>query len=210
MEAGTTLGTYRIERPLGRGGMGAVFLAYDTTLHRPVALKVVDQAAADSETSRTRLLREARSAAALNHPNICTIHEVGQESGTAFIAMEYIEGRSLREIVDEDGALPFTDALRYAIQTADALAFAHQHGVVHRDLKAANVMISTDARLKVVDFGLARRDDALVTDATTLASAVPAGAPAGTRMQWRPSRCAAPRPTRAPTSGPWEYCSTNW
>ena len=142
--------------------MGAVFLAYDTTLHRPVALKVVDQAAADSETSRSRLLREARSAAALNHPNICTIHEVGHESGTAFIAMEYVEGRSLRELLDEGGALPFADALRYAIQTADALAYAHEHGVVHRDLKAANIMISTDARLKVVDFGLARREDALV------------------------------------------------
>ena len=188
MEAGTTLGTYRIERPLGRGGMGAVFLAYDTTLHRPVALKVVDQAAADSETSRSRLLREARSAAALNHPNICTVHEVGQEGGTAFIAMEYVEGRSLRELLDEGGALPFTDALRYAIQTADALAFAHEHGVVHRDLKAANVMISTAARLKVVDFGLARRDDALVTDATTLASAVPAGAPVGTPYAMAPEQ----------------------
>ena len=188
MEAGTTLGTYRIERPLGRGGMGAVFLAYDTTLRRPVALKVVDQAAADSETSRSRLLREARSAAALNHPNICTIHEVGHASGTAFIAMEYVEGRSLREYLDERGALPSADALRYAIQTADALAYAHEHGVVHRDLKAANIMVSADGRLKVVDFGLARREDAFVADATTLASAVPSGAPAGTPYAMAPEQ----------------------
>ena len=168
--------------------MGAVFLAYDTTLHRPVALKVVDESAADSETSRSRLLREARNAAALNHPNICTIHEVGHESGTAFIAMEYVEGRSLRQLLDESGAPPSADALRYAIQTADALSYAHEHGVVHRDLKAANIMISTDGRLKVVDFGLARRDDALVTDATTLASAVAAGVPAGTPYAMAPEQ----------------------
>ena len=99
-----------------------------------------------------------------------------------------MEGRSLRLLLDEGGALPSADALRYAIQTADALAYAHEHGVVHRDLKAANIMISADGRLKVVDFGLARREDALVADATTLASAVPAGAPAGTPYAMAPEQ----------------------
>ena len=190
---GTTLGGYRIERPLGRGGMGAVFLAYDTTLHRPVALKVMDETA-NTETSGGRLLREARNAAALNHPHICTIHEVGDEAGTAFIAMEYVDGRSVRDRIDQAGALAYDDALRYGSQAADALAYAHEHGVVHRDLKAANAMITTDGRLKVVDFGLARRGDMLVADASTLASIAPAG---------RDRRYAVRDGSRA---GPWSTC----
>src|SRR5687768_12682917 len=114
--------------------MGAVFLAYDTTLRRQVALKLVD-GPDDAETSRARLLREARSAAALNHPNICTIHEVGAADGTAFIAMEYVEGRSLRDRLDA-GPLRIEEAVRYGVQAADALAYAHERGVVHRDFKA--------------------------------------------------------------------------
>ena len=187
METGTTLGTYRIERPLGRGGMGVVFLAYDTTL-QSVALKVLDSDAADTETSRTRLLHEARNAAALNHPNICTIHEVGHDGGTAYIAMEYVEGRSLRDRLDDAGPLPHDEALRYGIQTADALAYAHEHSVIHRDLKAANVMLSAEGRLKVVDFGLARRSDAQFVDATTIASVVPVGVPAGTPYAMAPEQ----------------------
>jgi serine/threonine protein kinase len=141
-----TLGNYRIERPLGRGGMGEVFLAYDTVLHRPVALKVMDEAGGAPPSGH--LLREARNAAALNHPNICTIHEVGRDGETTFIAMEFVDGRSLRERIDETGPLPQDEALRYAVQAADALACAHDRGVVHRDLKAANAMITADGRLK--------------------------------------------------------------
>ena len=184
---GTTLGVYRIERPLGSGGMGEVFLAYDTSLQRQVAVKVMD-AAADGETSRVQLLREARSAAALNHPHICTIHEVGNDGGTTFIAMEYVEGHSLRERLDAGGALPQEEALRYGIQAADALAFAHEHGVIHRDLKAANAMITSGGRLKVVDFGLARRHDLLTGDATTLGSIAPSGAPVGTPYAMAPEQ----------------------
>jgi TolB-like protein/tetratricopeptide (TPR) repeat protein/predicted Ser/Thr protein kinase len=183
----STLGGYRIDRPLGRGGMGAVFLAYDTTLQRPVALKVMDQES-DDGTSHERLLKEARNAAALNHPHICTIHEVGQDEGTAFIAMEYVEGRSLGERLDETGALPTDEVLRYGIQAADALAYAHERGVIHRDLKAANAMVTTDGRLKIVDFGLARRLDARLTDATTYESLVPAGVVAGTPYSMAPEQ----------------------
>ena len=184
---GTTLGVYRIERPLGSGGMGKVFLAYDTSLQRQVAVKVMD-AAADSETSRLQLLREARSAAGLNHPHICTVHEVGYDGGTAFIAMEYVEGHSLRERIDSGGALPQEEARRYGVQAADALAFAHEHGVIHRDLKAANAMITGGGRLKVVDFGLARRHDMLTSDATTLGSIAPSGTPVGTPYAMAPEQ----------------------
>ena len=187
MPLGSTLGGYRIERPLGRGGTGAVFLAWDTTLQRPVALKVMDDGA-DAETTRARLLKEARNAAALNHPNICTIHEVGGDGATAFIAMEYVDGHSLRQRLDEAGPMTEADALGYGLQTADALAYAHEHGVVHRDLKAANVMITGDGRLKVVDFGLARRADVRLTDATTSESIVPAGVLAGTPYSMAPEQ----------------------
>jgi TolB-like protein/Tfp pilus assembly protein PilF/predicted Ser/Thr protein kinase len=183
---GAKLGGYRIERPLGRGGMGAVFLAYDTTLHRRVALKLL-VGPRESDASRSRLVREARTSAALNHPNICTIHEVGEADGTAFIAMEYVEGRSLRDRLDE-GPLGLSDVLRFGIQAADALAYAHDRGVVHRDFKAANAIVTDEGRLKVVDFGLARRDDVWVAGATTMSSLVPAGTAAGTPYAMAPEQ----------------------
>ncbi len=183
---GTELGSYRIERLLGRGGMGAVFLAYDTALHRQVALKVLTEPA-DGETSRTRLLREARNAAGLNHPNICTIYEVGEADGFAFIAMEYVDGRSLRDRLDA-GALPVGQAVRYAAQAAEALAYAHEHGVVHRDFKAANAIVTDAGRLKIVDFGLARRRDAAMSAATTATSLAPVGTVAGTPYAMAPEQ----------------------
>jgi len=178
-------GAYRIERMLGRGGMGVVFLAFDTTLHRHVALKLVDSRG-DDEATRARVLREARNAAALNHPHICTIHEVGNVGGTAFIAMEYVNGRSLRDELDA-GTVSLHDLRRYGVQAADALAHAHEHGVIHRDFKAGNAIIA-GGRLKVVDFGLARRDDVFLPDATTAASIVPAGIAAGTPYAMAPEQ----------------------
>src|SRR5262245_27798186 len=127
LQPGAKLGTYQIERPLGRGGMGAVFLAYDSTLHRPAALKVLDERA-DAEASRSRLLREARNAAALNHPNICTVYEVGEADGHAFIAMEYVEGQPLSDRLAE-AVLPLEEALLHGIEAADGLSFANVLGV---------------------------------------------------------------------------------
>jgi len=165
--------------------MGSVFLAHDTTLDRLVALKLVTTAG-DPAMSRAQLLREGRSVAALNHPNICTIHEVGDAGGAAFIAMEYVEGRSLRERIDE-GVVSLAEALRYGIDMADAISYAHNRGIVHRDLKAANVIITTAGRPKIVDFGLARRSAALVSDAVATESAEPL-ARAGTPYAMAPEQ----------------------
>jgi eukaryotic-like serine/threonine-protein kinase len=153
---GTELGGYQILSLLGEGGMGAVYRAYDPSLHRFVALKVLHEGHADNAARRRTLLREARSASALNHPHICTIHEVGEADGEAFMIMEFVEGRSLRDLIATD-ALPHSVAIRYAIQIADALAHAHDRRILHRDLKTGNVMITSDGRVKVLDFGLASR-----------------------------------------------------
>src|SRR5262245_49471803 len=185
-EPGTTLGSYRIDRPLGRGGMGSVFLAYDMTLHRQVALKVLD-APADADGARARVLREARNAAALNHPNICTVYEVGDADGLAFIAMEWVEGRPLSDRLAES-ALQWEEAVRYGIEAADALAYAHAHGVIHRDLKAANAIVTPTGRVKLVDFGLARRKDTLLADASTMPSLAHGGVVLGTPYAMAPEQ----------------------
>ena len=170
------IGHYEIVRALGHGGMGTVFLANDPTLQRPVAIKQLDTAP-DGGESRARVLREARMASALNHPNICTIYEVGNDGGRPFIAMEYIDGQP----VSEAGPLPIEDAARHAVEAADALAHAHDRGVVHGDLKAANAIIANTGRLKIVDFGLAHRLDQppseLTTAVQTTARVVSAGTP---------------------------------
>jgi len=162
-----------------------VFLAYDTKLHRRVALKTME--GLPGEDSRRRLLHEARNAAALHHPNICTILEIGDADGTPFIAMEYAEGRTVRARVDER-LISFADVLSIAIQAADALAYAHDHGVVHRDFKAANTILAEDGRLKVVDFGLARRDDVTEVAAPMMPTLVPDGAVAGTPYAMAPEQ----------------------
>jgi len=153
---GRRFGIYQVQALLGAGGMGEVYRAHDTKLGRDVALKVLPRELADQPERRARLLLEARAAAALNHPNICTIHEVGEADGHAYIAMEVVEGQPLNRRLAE-GPLPLQDVVRYGLQLADALAHAHERGVVHRDLKSANVMITPEGRVKVLDFGLAKR-----------------------------------------------------
>jgi eukaryotic-like serine/threonine-protein kinase len=136
--------------------MGVVYRAHDERLGRDVAIKVLPAASLEDPISRERLLREARTASKLNHPNICTIHEVGEAGGSAFIAMELVEGRSLLGLLSE-GFLSVDRVLDYGLQMADALAHAHERGVVHRDFKSANVVVTPEGRAKVLDFGLARR-----------------------------------------------------
>ncbi|HEY2905728.1 MAG TPA: serine/threonine-protein kinase [Vicinamibacterales bacterium] len=152
---GQDLGSYRIEALLGAGGMGVVYLARDQKLQRRVAIKIGDGARAGSGSARS-LLQEARTAAALNHPAICGIHEVGHVGGEPFIVMEHVEGNALSAMVPP-GGLSLETTLHYAIQIVDAVAHAHRHAIAHGDLKSANVMIEPDGRVKLLDFGLAVR-----------------------------------------------------
>ena len=156
---GRTLSHFRIIEKLGAGGMGVVYRAHDEQLDRDVAIKVLPSASFNDASARTRLLREARTASKLNHPHICTIYEVGEHEGQAFIAMELVEGRSLSTLL-EGGALPVEHVQRYGLQLAEALAHAHERGIIHRDLKSANVIVTPDGRAKVLDFGLAKRQSA--------------------------------------------------
>jgi len=152
---GTTVGTFRILEKIGEGGMGVVYKAQDTRLDRTVALKFLPERFAATDEERARFLQEAKSAATLNHPNVCTIHGVEEIGAQQFIQMEFVEGETLQEIAQR-GAIPPAEALDYAIQVAEALHEAHQRGIVHRDIKSENIMINTRRQVKVMDFGLAK------------------------------------------------------
>jgi hypothetical protein len=153
------LGRYRIVKQLGRGGMGAVYLAHDTQLDRPVALKVPHLTPDDGPEVRERFFREARAAAALRHPNLCPVYDVGEHEGTLYLTMAYIDGTSLAERVRAGAPLAPAQAAALVRQLALALDVAHRHGVIHRDLKPGNVMVGPDGEPIVMDFGLARRSD---------------------------------------------------
>jgi len=152
---GSRLGPYEILAPLGVGGMGEVYRARDVRLGREVALKVLPAELSDNEDRLSRFEQEARSASALNHPNIVTVHDIGRSDSTSYIAMELVDGRTLREL-SASGVLPVRRVLAIACQIADGLAKAHAAGIVHRDLKPENVMVSKDGFVKILDFGLAK------------------------------------------------------
>jgi serine/threonine protein kinase/Tol biopolymer transport system component len=167
MEVGSRLGHYVIEAMLGSGGMGVVYAAEDTKLGRRVALKVLPQSIALDPERRQRFEREARAVAALNHPNIVTVHSVEEDSGVIFLTMELVEGKMLSELI-APGGLTVDRILRIAIPLADAIAAAHERGIMHRDLKPANIMMASGGRVKVLDFGLAKlRDERLPGEGVT-------------------------------------------
>src|ERR1700685_3497330 len=152
---GETISHYRIVEKLGRGGMGEVYLAEDKQLGRKVAIKFLPAEVATNENARQRLLREAQTAATLDHPNICAIYEVGQDRGYSFIVLQYIEGETLAARLKRQ--LPdLREALAIAAQVADALNEAHAHGIIHRDIKPENIMLTARSQVKVLGFGLAK------------------------------------------------------
>src|SRR5262245_51223366 len=152
--SGSRLGPYEIIAPLGAGGMGEVYRARDTRLDRTVAVKVLPQQVSNSPEARTRFEREARAVSALNHPHICTLHDVGTQDGVDFLVMEHLEGETLADRIAK-GPLPLDLALRVGREVAEALGAAHRQGVVHRDLKPGNIML-TKTGAKLLDFGLAK------------------------------------------------------
>src|SRR6266849_6188135 len=152
---GTKLGRYEIRTQLGAGGVGEVYLAQDTKLDRKVALKILPADVASHRDRMERFIREAKSAAALSHPNIAQIFEIGEHDSTHFIAMEYVEGVTLREKIHRE-RIELRKLLRYLQHAAEGLAKAHAAGIVHRDLKPDNIMITRDDYAKILDFGLAK------------------------------------------------------
>src|SRR5262245_50395263 len=165
---GKRIGHYEILEQLGSGGMGDVYLARDTNLGRKVALKLLPPSLTADAQLRARFFREAKLASALDHPNVCTIHEVGQHSNLLFIAMQYVEGDTLKQII---GARPMKldSLLSIGLQAADALAAAHAQGIIHRDIKSNNIVITPRGQVKVLDFGLAKLTHGAARDGVTKA-----------------------------------------
>src|SRR5438876_1388980 len=155
LSAGTRLGRYEIRSQLGKGGMGEVYLAEDTKLNRKVAIKILPAEVASDQERMRRFVQEAKAAAALNHPNIAHIYEVGEADGMNFIAMEFIDGHTLRELI-YGRQTDLAKLLRYLQHAAEGLAKAHAAGIVHRDLKPDNIMVTHDGHAKILDFGLAK------------------------------------------------------
>jgi eukaryotic-like serine/threonine-protein kinase len=149
------IGRFQIKRSLGAGGMGEIFESYDTELQRTVAIKVLASKHIEDESMKQRFIREARMASQLNHPNIATIHEIGEAAGNPYIVMEYVEGQTLSQRL-EVGAMPLNEIVEIGMQSAEALSEAHERGVVHRDIKSSNIMITPRGKVKVLDFGLAK------------------------------------------------------
>ena len=150
---GQTVLHYRILEKLGEGGMGVVYKAHDTRLDRMVALKFLPHQLTADKAEQSRFLQEARAAAALNHPNVCSVIDIEESDGQQFIVMEYVDGVTLRQ---KTPVAKIDEALGYAIQIGEALQAAHARGIVHRDVKSENVMVTADGRVKVMDFGLAK------------------------------------------------------
>ncbi|HXI04002.1 MAG TPA: serine/threonine-protein kinase, partial [Candidatus Saccharimonadales bacterium] len=154
-EPGHSVAHYRLLELIGEGGMGRVYRALDTRLNRQVAIKILLPALTSDEKIRRRFLREARAAAAVSHPAIAAVHEVNEAGGSAYIVMEFVEGRTLRKVI-QGRALPLTEALRISAEIAEGLVEAHRAGVIHRDLKPDNIIVRPDHRPKILDFGIAK------------------------------------------------------
>src|SRR5438132_11041603 len=190
IEAGTKLGRYEIRLKIGEGGMGEVYRAYDTTMHREVAIKVLPAALSTDKERLARFEQEAQTAGALNHPNVLVIYHIDTHDGSPYIVSELLEGEALRERLG-GSALPQRKAIDYALQIAHGLAAAHEKGIIHRDLKPENIFVTRDGRVKILDFGLAKvrnlpKDG--VTDAQTEARETDPGTVVGTAGYMSPEQ----------------------
>jgi serine/threonine protein kinase len=168
LTVGTKLGPYEVVAPLGAGGMGEVYRARDTRLERTVAIKILPKEMSADPLRKQRFEREAKTISSLNHPHICTLHDVGSQGGVDYLVMECVEGETLAKRL-EKGPLPLEQVLKYGAQVADALDKAHRSGVVHRDLKPGNIML-TGTGAKLLDFGLAKPAAPMATLATMTAT----------------------------------------
>src|SRR5881227_14829 len=155
LACGARLGRYKIRSQIGAGGMGEVYLAEDTQLRRPVALKILPAEIASNKDRMRRFRQEAQAAAVLNHPYIAHVYEIGEDDGLNFIAMEFVDGQTLRELIHQR-QIELAKLLTYLQQAAEGLAKAHAAGIVHRDLKPDNIMVTRDEHAKILDFGLAK------------------------------------------------------
>src|SRR5438067_8730157 len=170
LTSGAKLGPYEIQSPLGAGGMGEVYRARDTRLGRDVAIKILPESFARESDRLHRFEQEARAVAALNHPNILAIFDTGQNDGSPFLVSELLEGETLRTVLDR-GAMAPRKTIDYGVQIAQGLAAAHEKGIVHRDVKPENIFVTRDARIKILDFGLAKQAQmAAAADGATLTS----------------------------------------
>ena len=206
---GQTVGHYRILSKLGEGGMGVVYRAEDTTLNRQVALKVLPPDLCGSDERLKRFQREAKALAALDHPNIVTIHSVEKADGIHFLTMQLVEGRTLSSLITREG-LPLERIFEIGIPLADALVAAHEKGIVHRDLKPGNIVITDEGRVKVLDFGIAKLTrDVEATDASELPTETLTleGQAPGTLPYMSPEQI---KGRRAQTSSRWASFSTRW
>src|SRR5687768_9219118 len=154
---GTTFAGYRVDSLVGRGGMGVVYRATDLSLERPVALKLIAPELAENERFRARFLREPRLAASLDHPHVIPIHEAGEHDGQLYLAMRFVEGEDLKTLLHRDGKLTPERALSVLAQIADALDAAHRRGLVHRDVKPANVLLDKNGHAYLTDFGITKQ-----------------------------------------------------
>ena len=188
LPSGTKLGPYQIQALIGAGGMGEVYRARDTRLNRSVAVKILPASLASDPDRLRRFEQEARAVAALNHPNILAIHDIGTEGGTSYLVSEFLDGNTLREQL-ANGALPARKAIEYALQIAQGLGAAHDNGIVHRDIKPENIFVTKDGRLKILDFGLAKAQiQAATVDETTIASQTTPGLVLGTAAYMSPEQ----------------------
>jgi Kae1-associated kinase Bud32 len=171
---GKSFAHYEITRQIGKGGMGEVYYARDRKLGRDVAIKILPEDSVRDAERKGRFIQEAKTASALNHPNIITIYDIDRADGIDFIAMEYVSGKTLDERIPQKG-MRLSSALKYAVQITEAMAKAHSAGIVHRDLKPSNIMVNDDDAVKILDFGLAKLTEQIQSDEFASTAIVEAG-----------------------------------